>query len=119
MEEQFIKITLLDLIKNQKTIESYTKPMAKAWREKYDRSEVKRAMIVCFWRPILMKEPVRANPLGLCDRKSVNVDDQVLKHLYGFAQKNNPIYNLALKHSPDHKWFYYPNMTNDETIAFV
>jgi hypothetical protein len=55
MEEQFIKITLLDLIKNQKTIESYTKPMAKAWREKYDRSEVKRAMIVCFWRPILMK----------------------------------------------------------------
>ena len=25
---------------------------------------------------------------------------------------------LTLKHSDKHKWFYYPDMTNDEVIAF-
>ena len=26
---------------------------------------------------------------------------------------------MKLKQNPDHKWFYYPDMTNDETIAFI
>ena len=35
----------------------------------------------------------------------------------GFApQGNQP--QFLLKHSPDQKWFYYPDMTNDEVIAF-
>jgi hypothetical protein len=65
-----------------------------------------------------MKGPVKGDPLALCDRKSVKIDDQVPLHLYGFAP-NGPLSNLNIKYNPDHKWFYYPEMTNDETIAFI
>jgi hypothetical protein len=101
------------------TLEAYYKPLVDAWRAKHDNPECKRSMVICFWRPIHMKGPVKANPLALCDRKSVNINDQVHVHLYGFAPTGKHIVNLNLKYNPDHKWFYYPDMTNDETIVFI
>jgi len=101
------------------TLNAYHHLLGPAWRARHDNPEVKRSMVVCFWRPINMKGPVQCNPLALCHRKSVDIKDQVLKHLYGFAPAGKPIVNLELKYNADHKWFYYPNMTNDETIAFI
>ena len=69
----------------QSTLNAYHKPTADAWRARFDKPEVKKAMTVCFWRPILMNGPVKGNPLALCDRKSVKLEDQVPYHLYGFA----------------------------------
>ena len=38
--------------------------------------------------------------------------------VYGGTPSGDPNINLGLRHSFNHKWYYYPNMTNDEVLAF-
>lgn len=66
-----------------------------------------------------MKGPVKIDPFAVCDRKSVKIDDQVPFHLYGVTPFGAPFPGLNLRQNPDHMWYYYPDMTNDETIAFI
>tara|TARA_B110000285_G_scaffold159977_1_gene178609 strand:- start:276 stop:557 length:282 start_codon:yes stop_codon:yes gene_type:complete len=60
----------------QLALSAYYPPYADAWRAKHDKPEVTRSMVICFWRPIHMKGPVKGNHLALCDRKSVRIEDQ-------------------------------------------
>lgn len=60
-----------------------------------------------------MEGPVRHKPMALCDPRSVK-QEQLVDHHREDGHKN-----LRLKYSDDHKWYYFPDMTNDEVLCFT
>merc|ERR1712150_22903 len=89
-------------------------------RSEYEKKDTEGFMMINFWRPVLpMKGPVKKIPFGLCDITSVKKIDLVRKRLYGFLPgSKDPLFNSSLKFNSEHKWYYYPDMTVDETIVF-
>jgi hypothetical protein len=76
-------------------------------------AQIGRYAIVNIWRPI--KGPVLDAPLALCDARSVSVTDLVASDVH-YATRSGEIY-LA-RHSPRHRWFYFPRMEQHEALVF-
>lgn len=90
--------------------------VAKEWRDKFDGDDVRGMMVVCFWRPVHMDEPLRSMPLMVCDPKSVKRDDMIR---VGYPGPSGQTTNLMmLRHNPGQKWYFYPEMTCDEVVVF-
>ena len=68
-----------------------------------------------------MNEPLKDSPLALLSKKSVQPGDQVPNETFGFSPVNpdRPLVNQKLKANASHKWYYYPDMTANEVIAFT
>lgn len=66
------------------------------------------------WRNI-REEPIERKPLAVCDCRSVPETD---RFLYELVFPDRVGENYSLKHSENHKWFYYPRMTKDECLIF-
>jgi hypothetical protein len=72
-----------------------------------------RFAIIQVWRPI--NQPIQANPLALADAKTVQMEDLIV------AERRYPHrvgQTYRLKYSPNHRWFYFPEMTRDEAVVF-
>jgi hypothetical protein len=72
-----------------------------------------RFAIIQVWRPI--DQPIQANPLALADAKTVQMEDLIV------AERRYPHrvgQTYRLKYSPNHRWFYFPQMTRDEAVVF-
>jgi hypothetical protein len=72
-----------------------------------------RFAIVQVWRAI--NQPIRANPLAIADVKSVAMEDFLV------AERRYPHrvgQTYRLKYSPNHRWFYFPEMRRDEALVF-
>ena len=103
----------------EQLVGAFAGPQAAAgWRGFYDRPEVEAYMVIDFWRVTHMSGPLRHMPLGLCDPASVEADDIVPTEIYGVAPEGRPVRNLGLRRNTDQRWYYYPEMTNDEVLAF-
>lgn len=90
------------------------------WRTAYEGPEVKKSMMICFWRPIQMNEALKDTPLALLSRKSVAAGDPVIRELYGqSAVKELPIITQQLRKNASHKWYFYPDMSVNEVIAMT
>ncbi|WP_417517404.1 CmcJ/NvfI family oxidoreductase [Minwuia sp.] len=63
------------------------------------------------WKP--MYDVVEELPLGVCDARSVADDELLIMHLK-YEDRDGEIYTL--KHSPDHRWYYFPNMRPDQAL---
>jgi len=73
----------------------------------------RRFAIIQVWRAI--NQPIQSNPLALADAKSVAMADLVV------AERRYPHrvgQTYRLKHSPAHRWFYFPEMRRDEALVF-
>ena len=73
----------------------------------------RRFAIMQVWRAI--NQPIQSNPLALADAKSVAMDDLLI------AERRYPHrvgQTYRLKYSPDHRWFYFPEMRRDEALVF-
>jgi len=73
----------------------------------------RRFAIIQVWRAI--NQPIRANPLAIADAKSVEMEDFLL------AERRYPHrvgQTYRLKYSPNHRWFYFPEMRRDEALVF-
>jgi hypothetical protein len=70
-----------------------------------------RVQVVNVWRPI--RGPVRDAPLAVCDALSVASDDLVPSDLV-YPDRVGEIY--AVTYNPAHRWFYVPEMREDETL---
>jgi hypothetical protein len=83
-----------------------------------DQAEVERALdsgrfaIINLWRNIA-QEPVATHPLALCDATSVRPDHLVVFEIH-YADRIGE--NYFAKHSDDHRWFFYPELTRDEAL---
>ncbi len=71
-----------------------------------------RFAIINVWRNIA-KEPVATYPLALCDAQGVHPEDLVVFEIHYQDRIGE---NYFAKHSPRHRWFYYPDMTSDEAL---
>jgi hypothetical protein len=70
-----------------------------------------RVQVVNLWRPI--RGPLRDSPLALCDAASVATDDLVASDLI-YPNRRGETYSV--KFNPDHRWFYFPEMTADQAL---
>lgn len=70
-----------------------------------------RIVEVNVWRPI--RGPVQGKPLAVIDAASVNPEDVVRCELI-YLDRRGEIYYLA--HSPEHEWYYYPDMRREEAL---
>jgi hypothetical protein len=70
-----------------------------------------RVQIINLWRPI--RGPVRDFPLAVCDASTVHFDELVAAdHIY--RDRVGETYQVL--YSPDHRWFYVPEMRTDEAL---
>lgn len=88
------------------------------WFERYWRDEVAGFMSIDFWRTTNMAGPLRHMPLALCAPNSVKRTDILPMKFIGIAPDGNLSHHLALRFSPAHRWYFYPEMTGDEVLAF-
>jgi hypothetical protein len=70
-----------------------------------------RVQVINLWRPI--RGPVRDTPLALCDATSVAVEDLIASDLI-YPDRSGETYSV--KFNPDHRWFYFPEMTAGEAL---
>lgn len=76
----------------------------------------KRLVNVNLWRGVA---PVRTSPLAVCDARSVEKGDFMLVRLGEAPPPPGPVPGgLNMAWSPKHRWCYYPDMQQDEVIAF-
>lgn len=71
-----------------------------------------RYAIINVWRNIT-KDPVLNHPLALCDAQTVNTEDLVVFEIHYQDRVGE---NYFAKHSPRHRWYYYPEITRDEAL---
>jgi len=70
-----------------------------------------RFMEINVWRPI--RGPVQANPLAVCDARSMTLQDFVAMDLK-YQDRTGEVYAVTFK--PSHRWFYFPHMQADEVL---
>lgn len=75
-----------------------------------DQLEHSRIMMINAWRNI-EAEPIARFPLALCDMQTVHEDDLI------HARLGKDSLEIAVcVHSAEHRWHYFPNMTNEELL---
>jgi len=70
-----------------------------------------RVQVINLWRPI--RGPLRDSPLAMCDGSTVAPDDLVASDLI-YPNRSGETYSVT--YNPDHRWFYFPEMTPDEAL---
>jgi hypothetical protein len=72
-----------------------------------------RFAIIQVWRAI--DRPIRANPLAIADARSLAPDDLIAAERR-YPHRVGETYQV--RHSPAHRWFYFPEMRRDEALVF-
>lgn len=70
-------------------------------------------LILNFWRPIVY--PAMDAPLAVCDGRTVRKKDWVEADII-YPNRTGEIY--LVKFSPEHRWYYYPEMHTEEVLVF-
>ena len=70
-----------------------------------------RVQVINLWRPI--RGPLRDTPLAMLDGTTVKEGDLVASDLI-YPNRSGETYSVT--YSPEHRWFYFPDMTPDEAI---
>lgn len=79
----------------------------------YDESNSNEFMLINMWRPIKpMSTSLRSYPLCFLDRSTLSKEDIVI--VDSKSQGTLP----QLKENPNHRFYYYPDMTVDEVVVF-
>ena len=91
---------------------------ARAWQQTLASDKVAGFVLMNFWRPIEMSEPLRHMPLALCDPNSIEPSDLIPNTISNIAPEGRLTEHLALRYNPSQQWYYYPDMRCDEVIAF-
>ncbi len=63
------------------------------------------------WKPLY--RTVQELPLAMCDATSAAADDMLGMQLK-YRDRTGEIF--VMRHSPSHRWFYFPHMTPDQTL---
>jgi len=90
----------------------------KWWLDRYSRADVAGFMSIDFWRVTNMQKPLQHMPLALCAPNSLQRSDILPMEFVGIAPEGRTSHHLALRFNPCHQWFFYPEMTGEEVLAF-
>jgi len=94
------------------------------WKEfeKLDKNEL---YYIGFWKPIQMANPVLDFPLALMDASTFDTKDDCcpqeveMSHMDNGKRVSFKNLNGAIKYSEKQRWYYYPEMTNEELLVFT
>ncbi|HXR95128.1 MAG TPA: CmcJ/NvfI family oxidoreductase [Rhizomicrobium sp.] len=78
-----------------------------------ERRLKRRYMEVNVWRPI--RGPLQDAPLAVCDARSIASEDRIAADLI-YRDRRTETYSF--NYSPNHRWYYYPEMAQSEAIIF-
>jgi len=92
--------------------------MAQGWRDRYEQDDVMGFLSLDFWRTAGMGGPLRHMPLGFCHPASVRVEDVVPTGLVDFSPSGKLTNQSGLRYHERQRWYYYPEMTPNEVLAF-
>ena len=70
----------------------------------------RRVAFLNVWKPL---NKVEENPLAMCDVKSSPPED-FFKLYLRYRERTGE--NYVMRHNPNHKWYYFPDMNNDKVI---
>jgi hypothetical protein len=70
-----------------------------------------RVQVINLWRPI--RGPVRDAPLAMADGTTVAAEDLIASDLI-YPNRRGETYSV--RYNPNHRWFYFPEMTADEAL---
>jgi hypothetical protein len=82
-------------------------------RDEAEALLARRFAIIQVWRAI--NQPIRSNPLAIADARSIAPQD-LLTTERRYPHRVGQTYQL--KHNPEHRWFYFPEMRRDEALVF-
>ena len=88
------------------------------WEERYRQPDVEGFMSIDFWRTTNMRQPLRHMPLALCAPGSLDRADILPMDFIGIAPEGRTSHHLALRFNPQQQWYFYPEMTTEEVLAF-
>ena len=71
----------------------------------------RRFAVINAWHSV--RDRVDSFPLAVCDARSIEPDDLIATDLV-YEDRVGEVFNLA--HNPDHRWFYFPGMEQEQTI---
>ena len=89
-----------------------------AWLQTLASDKVAGFMLIDFWRTTNMNGPLRHMPLALCDPGSLDRSDLIPNPIANVAPGGRLTEISALRFNHRQRWYYYPEMTCDEVIAF-
>lgn len=79
--------------------------------EEADELLKSRVAFYNFWKPL--RRRVEERPLAMCDVTTSTEEDFITMALR-YRERDGEIF--VLRHSPKHKWWYFPHMTPDQAI---
>lgn len=88
------------------------------WLERYRRDDVTGFMSIDFWRTTNMQGPLHHMPLAVCAPNSLDRSDILPMEFLGIAPEGRMTHHLALRFNPAQRWYFYPQMTGNELLAF-
>lgn len=89
-----------------------------AWLEAWNSPGVAHFMLIGFWRTTNMRGPLTHMPLALCDPRSLDRSDIIPNTIANIASGGLLTQHLALRFNPRQRWYYYPEMTDNEVLVF-
>ncbi|WP_156681197.1 CmcJ/NvfI family oxidoreductase [Sphingomonas profundi] len=76
-----------------------------------------RLKVIQTWR--VTTPPPQDKPLAICDGRTVSPRDMVSMEFRGpDGSRDASVRSRGCLHSPDHRWYYFPNMVPDEVLVF-
>jgi hypothetical protein len=70
-----------------------------------------RVQVINLWRPLF--SPLQDAPLAVCDSRTLHSEDLIASDLV-YKERVGETYSV--RYSPDHRWFYVPEMRRDEAL---
>lgn len=92
------------------TAESGPKRVQQLLPERAEKLLKSRVAFVNVWKPL---RKVEEYPLAMCDVASTPDDDFFKLHLR-YSDRDGE--NYVMRYSPDHQWYYFPEMEADKCI---
>lgn len=100
---------------DEESIKTYVAEFA-GDKDKTDQLLKKRVVNVNIWRGT---RKVERMPLALCDGSTARRDQMIpVDMVNAVGPYATTKVGLNLQYSPDHRWYYYPEMTPDEVLVF-
>jgi hypothetical protein len=105
-------------IHNDFTTGSGPRHLAKDYPERMESAYGKRFAIYNVWH--LISPPPQSDPLAICDPNSLSVSDLVPGEARYGLKGSEGVWgeNSMFRYNPAHRWYYYPDLRNDETLIF-
>jgi hypothetical protein len=110
-QEDGVAAAPVRLVHSDYTVKSGPQRLRELLPDEADELSKRRYAFLNFWKPIRRK--VEELPLAVCDVTST-VPEDMIRLMLCYKDRTGEIY--AMRHSPSHRWNYFPGMQTDQAL---